>query len=184
MISKRNWNTLEKVNVNDTTRENAAAFELYRLYCYPDETFPNNESFPLIVFSNAWHGTRSDAIRKIKESGWTSPWAWGIGSYHHYHSTAWEFLLCVSGRAKIQLGGPHGLLLCIRQGDALLIPPGLAHKQVSLSSDFLLLGSYPTPLRIDNVRKAPTDQQLQNIMLCSPPDKDPVWGLPLSLLYT
>ena len=81
---------------------------MYCLFMKDDGTFPNNEWYPLILFKNAFHGSQGKGEHLITEGGWMSPWVWGIFPYHHYHSTAWELLLCVKGHAHMQLGGESG----------------------------------------------------------------------------
>jgi uncharacterized protein YjlB len=62
-----------------------------------DGTFPNNERYPTLIYKNAFHGGEADARRLIvKGNDWTEPWVWGIFSYHHYHTKAWELLLCTA----------------------------------------------------------------------------------------
>ena len=113
--------------------------------------------------------------------GWTRPWAWGVFTYHHYHSTAWEALLCVRGSADVQFGGPSGPVLQPAKGDLVLVPPGVAHKQLADRDGFTLLGAYPshdgcrTP-SADTVRGAPTAAQARNIAACATPVLDPRWG--------
>lgn len=65
----------------------------------------------------------------------------------------------------------------VQVGDLILIPPGVAHKQLEASSDFTLLGSYPdeTP-NADTCRGAPTAAQAQNIADCPLPASDPIFG--------
>jgi uncharacterized protein YjlB len=62
-------------------------------------------------------------------------------------------------------------------GDLILIPPGVAHKQLEASGDFTLLGSYPneTP-HADTCRGKPTSAQARNIAECSLPISDPIFG--------
>ena len=67
-----------------------------------------------------------------------------IFSYHHYHTKAWELLLCIRGEASVQIGGASGPKVTISTGDLALIPPGVAHKQLNEKNGFALLGSYPT----------------------------------------
>lgn len=67
----------------------------------------------------------------------------GVFEYHHYHSTAWEALLCIQGEARVQFGGPNGPILTISAGDLAIVPAGVVHKQVEARGGFTLLGSYP-----------------------------------------
>ena len=109
-----------------------------------DGTFPNNEWYPLILFKNAFHGSQGKGEHLITEGGWMSPWVWGIFPYHHYHSTAWELLLCVKGHAHMQLGGESGPCTIINMGDIVYVPPGLTNKQLDSNGGFSLLGAYPS----------------------------------------
>lgn len=177
------WNTLERVVDVDE-------FEAYRLYCKDDGIFPNNEKYPLILLKGAWNQNKSqqdDAVHQITTvSGWTSPWVWGIYEFHHYHSTAWELLVCVSGSAQVELGGPNSgvPVITVQHGDVILIPPGFVHKQVTATNDFALLGSYPSAdVHIDTLRGEPTQEQRQSIFNCPPPIKDPMFGLDLTVFF-
>jgi len=66
-----------------------------------------------------------------------------IPAYHHYHSTAHEVLGVYHGSAKVLLGGEKGLVVDIHAGDVLLIPAGVAHKNLSSNTDFRVVGAYP-----------------------------------------
>ena len=134
-----------------------------------------------------------EGTRRITcKNDWTTPWIWGIFPYHHYHTTAWELLVCIDGQADIQFGGSDENIsktVRVEQGGINLIPPGVAHKQRStFGTNFLLLGSYPTQSpNADTVRggngKPPTQQQKKNILECYIPDSEPITGALLSELY-
>lgn len=158
--------------------------KISRLYMQDDGIYPNNARYPLIFLHDCWHDSGQEASEKIVNQGWTSPWAWGIFSYHHYHSTAWELLLCVKGHAKVQIGGPSGPKVDVGKGDLLYIPPGLAHKQLETEGGFLLLGAYPDPtVNVDVLRDTPTEKQRKNIENCLPPQMDPLLEVDLSEVY-
>lgn len=176
MNTSRKWGVLEPVNL--------FAFPVYRLYMQDDGTFPNNPDYPLILVPKTSHHTTESARASIINAGWTQPWAWGIFPYHHYHSNAWELLLCVQGMAHVQLGGNQGPTTTIRKGDLLLIPPGFAHKQLEALDDFTLLGSYPPDSPpVDVLRGVPTARQRENIRQCKPPKTDPLLQIELSQLF-
>jgi uncharacterized protein YjlB len=61
------------------------------------------------------------------------------------HSVAWEALLCVKGRANVQFGGEGGPVLEASVGDLLIVPPGVAHKQLQAWDGFTLLVSLGAP---------------------------------------
>jgi uncharacterized protein YjlB len=169
----RNWGVMEEVRP-----------KVHRLFVKDDGTFPNNEDHPLFLFRDHFHGTRAEGSRMLAENGWTSPWVWGIYPFHHYHSNTWEALVCVAGRADVQLGGPSGPTAAVEKGDIVLIPPGVAHRQVQADGSFALLGSYPveTP-DFDTVKGKPTERQRRNIAECFVPQRDPITKTKLSDLY-
>mmetsp|Transcript_16151 Transcript_16151/g.24598 ORF Transcript_16151/g.24598 Transcript_16151/m.24598 type:complete len:208 (-) Transcript_16151:1035-1658(-) len=174
MTSGQQWGVVHKVHDNK-----------FRLFMKDDGTFPNNENHPLMIYKNCFHGSQSEAEMKIVEGGWTSPWVWGVFTFHHYHSTAWELLLCVQGEAQIQLGGPSGPTIRVERGDLMLVPPGFAHKQLSERGGFALLGAYPDcqGVNVDTLKGKPSDQQRRNILDCPTPHKDPISEIVLSTMY-
>eukprot|EP00449_Zooxanthella_nutricula_P018257 CAMPEP_0198541840 /NCGR_PEP_ID=MMETSP1462-20131121/55285_1 /TAXON_ID=1333877 /ORGANISM="Brandtodinium nutriculum, Strain RCC3387" /LENGTH=114 /DNA_ID=CAMNT_0044272027 /DNA_START=47 /DNA_END=388 /DNA_ORIENTATION=+ len=84
-------------------------FDVLRCYLDDDGTFPNNSDYPVLFCRAVWHSrSRQEGEAAMIANGWTRPWAWGVFPFHHYHSNAWEALLCVAGDAEVQLGGPAG----------------------------------------------------------------------------
>ena len=168
--------------------------DVVRLYMDDDGTFPNNPHQPLIVIRSAFSGSPAEGESAIVGSSggqWTFPWAWGIFPYHHYHSTAWELLVCVQGEADVQWGGPTGPTMVVAKGDVALVPPGLAHKQVNARQGFTLLGSYPTstttddknPKAVDTLTGVPTANERDNIRNCPLPPTEPILGLDVSQFW-
>lgn len=177
---ERPWGVLEKISVENHS------IQAYRLFMKDDGTFPNNLHYPTILLKSPFCGTEKEAENLIVAGGWTRPWAWGIFPYHHYHSTAWELLLCVRGQAEVKLGGETGPIVSIQKGDLVYIPPGFAHKQIESSGGFTLLGAYPTvgcTGPVDVLRGVPTARERANIDACVPPQTDPILGLNLSSMY-
>ena len=184
--SNRKWGIIEPVSAVDVSPDSKA--KCFRVFLRDDGEFPNNSEHPVIIAQSAFDGILEEGKNLITQHNmWTSPWVWGIFSYHHYHSTAWELLLCVQGEATIQLGGPSGPTVVVKQGDLVLVPPGVAHKQLADEGGFSLLGSYPksgcSGSTVDTLRGAPTDQQRANIIACQAPTTEPVLGLDLSQFY-
>ena len=118
-----------------------------------DGTFPNNEYLPLLAYKGALRLSEQDPAAAVESlfaaHGWGGSWRNGVYSYHHYHSTAHEVLGVYSGTATIQLGGPHGVVLKVARGDVILIPAGVAHKNLGSSADFRVVGAYPQGQRPD-----------------------------------
>ena len=125
-ITQRKWGVLEQI---ENTRHQGSTF---RLFLQDDGVFPNNSQHPLLLFQSAFQRSELEGASILKTAGWTSPWVWGIFPYHHYHSNAWEILVCVRGNANIKLGGPTGPIVPVNCGDVVLIPPGIAHKQLPI----------------------------------------------------
>ena len=151
-----------------------------RAWLGDDGTFPNNATYPLLVYRQCCRESEDAGSKLLTRNGWTSPWAWGIFEFHHYHCV-WEALLCVRGSAEVRFGGPCGPLISVHRGDCVLVPPGVAHKQETTESDFLLLGAYPdhngcrTP-DADTIRGAPTPAQAAAIRACPTPTRCPIYG--------
>jgi len=144
--------------------------------------FPNNPKLPLIIYKGAFHlhpTENAETIKAVFESnGWSNSWVDGIFDYHHYHSTTHEVLGIVTGRADVEFGGPDGVCAELVRGDVVIIPAGVAHKNVGSTEDFACVGAYPDGRDYDiNYGKAeerPTADE--NIARVPVPTKDPVYG--------
>ncbi len=145
-----------------------------------DGTFPNNDRLPLIIYKNAIAIVNgASQVEKIfKENDWGNSWRNGIYNYHHYHSTAHEVLGVFQGTVKVQLGGPEGITAELQAGDVVIIPAGVAHKNLKSSSDFACVGAYPPGQDYDmNYGKIGERPSLdKNIRKVPMPYADPVLG--------
>ncbi|BCP54352.1 hypothetical protein K32_29690 [Kaistia sp. 32K] len=116
---------------------------------------PNNPELPLILYREALAEApdRATAFERLFVShGWGGTWRNGIYPFHHYHSTAHEVLGIAAGSATVQLGGDKGERIELKAGDAVLIPAGVGHKQLSSSPDLLVIGAYPVGQKWDLIR--------------------------------
>lgn len=147
-----------------------------------DGTFPNNKKLPLIVYKNAISipgENPAGAFESIfRNNGWGGSWRNGIYPYHHYHSTAHEVLGVFAGNVTVQLGGPNGLVINAGPGDVIIIPAGVAHKNLGSSTDFRCVGAYPAgqtwDMNYGRAGERPTaDQHISKVPL---PETDPVFG--------
>lgn len=144
---------------------------------HDDGTYPNN-SLPLVFIKSAG-ATDPSTIEKIfHENNWVNSWRNGLYSFHHYHSTAHEVLGIYSGWVKAQLGGPGGKIVTLEAGDVVIIPAGVAHKNIDQSPDFKVVGAYPIGQNPDMKYGKPgerpeADQNIQSVDL---PEHDPVYG--------
>lgn len=147
-----------------------------------DGHFPNNSFLPLIIYSKAVEITGDESIRQLEKllnnNGWSGSWINGVFPYHHYHSTAHEFLIVCSGEARIQFGGNQGITIQVRRGDAVALPAGVAHKKLDESPGFQVMGSYPNGQSYDMNYGDDRERQYvdQNISQVSLPIADPLYG--------
>jgi uncharacterized protein YjlB len=109
---------------------------------------------------------------------WGASWRNGVYGYHHYHSTAHEVLGVYGGAAQVQFGGERGLVLRVGPGDVVIIPAGVAHKNLGASQDFRVVGAYPRGQRWDMCYGKPGERPRadQNIARVPVPEADPVYG--------
>lgn len=147
-----------------------------------DGTYPNNALLPVLVYGQAVRrSVRSPARaveRVFRRNNWTGAWINGIFSYHHYHSTAHEALGVAGGAATVQLGGPDGPTFELAAGDVLVLPAGVAHKNLGADDDVQVVGAYPDGQDGDLKRGAPDDRPEadRNINQGSLPTRDPLYG--------
>jgi uncharacterized protein YjlB len=145
-------------------------------------TFPNNDQLPLLVFQGVFKFTSildPAYIEKIfSQNRWQGDWRNGLYPFHHYHSTAHEVLGIYSGSVRVQFGGDDGVKLEARAGDVLIVPAGLAHRNLRSSHDFRVVGAYPAGTAWDmnygKIGERPgTDKNIAQVPL---PPADPVFG--------
>lgn len=145
-------------------------------------SFPNNGKLPLVVLQGALKLPQLNGAAVIEElyaaNGWGNAWRNGIHNLHHYHATAHEAIAVYSGSITAQFGGPDGPVLTAKRGDIILIPAGVAHKNLNCSLDFRVVGGYPRGQVPDMQYGKPgerpgTDQLIAWVAL---PPADPIFG--------
>lgn len=149
-------------------------------YFEDDGVIPNNK-LPLLVYKNVTTKTGDAAAKwfeeRFAENNWGNSWRNGIFDYHHYHSNTHEVLGIFSGKASLQLGGEKGEKLEVSVGDVIIIPAGVAHK--NLGSEALgVVGAYPNgrshDLHTGNESERPNTDR--NIAAVPVPEADPIHG--------
>jgi len=147
-----------------------------------DGVFPNNPNLPLLVYPQAVAITGlKPAVAfetRFGSNRWGDSWRNGIYDYHHYHSTAHEVLGVFSGSARVACGGDGGVVLEVHAGDVVVIPAGVAHKNLGSSGDFGVVGAYPEGQDWDMNTGKPgerpkADRAIATVPL---PHADPVFG--------
>ena len=147
-----------------------------------DGTYPNNDQLRVVLYRDVVSFGDSDPEetmeRRFLENGWEGVWRNGLFGYHHYHATAHEVLGLARGTVTVQLGGEEGPLLELAAGDVVVLPAGVAHRNVDSSDDYVMIGAYP-PGQIWDVNTGGSDdhprvdESLASVPL---PKSDPVYG--------
>lgn len=112
----------------------------------------------------------------FEKHGWLNSWDAGIFEYHHYHSITHEVLGVYEGKTMLLLGGEHGVQINIEKGDVLLIPAGVAHKNLGNEDDVSVVGAYPDGDTYDmnygkRGERPGTDENIQKVPI---PPSDPL----------
>lgn len=162
-------------------RERLRAPNLLARSLEEDRFIPNNR-LPLVLYRRVIRLPARDPARLLEalfeQNGWTGTWRNGVYRYHHYHSVAHEVLGVFRGAATVQFGGERGLTLHFSAGDVVVIPAGVAHKNLGDSSDFGVVGAYPDGQEPDMCYGQPGErpQSDRRIARVSRPQKDPLFG--------
>lgn len=146
----------------------------------PDGGIPNSK-LPLVF----WKGRLPEDMRNggaatalYRRNGWQGTWVYTVFPYWHFHTRGHEVLACVSGNARIGLGGDNGIEVDVAIGDVCVIPAGVGHKRLQASADFQMAGGYPPGQQGNIVRpgdlgEAEAAREIAEVAL---PDTDPITG--------
>ncbi len=142
-----------------------------------DGRFPNS-ALPLLVHRAALPADPAAMERTFAANGWSNSWRNGIFDYHHFHSTSHEVLGIAAGEVRVAFGGPAGREVTVRAGDVVVIPAGVAHRNMGQSADLLVVGAYPGGSDYDLRRGDPAEHAaaLRAIAGVPVPHSDPVAG--------
>jgi uncharacterized protein YjlB len=144
--------------------------------------FPNNALLPAVLIKAAWKLpfiNRAGQIQKhLKDNQWGNSWKNGVYGYHHYHSIAHEVMCVYKGKTQLILGGDDGVLVEVEQGDVLILPAGVAHKNLGPGNFFKCVGAYPFGQDFDMNYGKPEERPKadSNIKKVPLPKQDPVFG--------
>lgn len=152
-----------------------------RFYLKDDGTFPNSD-LSVLLYKNVLEVPKlfpALAIAKLfRSNNWSNTWKGGIYEYHHYHSITHEALGMYEGKATLQLGGPKGIEVRVEKGDVLIIPAGVAHKNLDSENAIKCVGAYPNGKDFDmnygkEGERPKTDKNIARVEI---PSSDPVFG--------
>jgi uncharacterized protein YjlB len=159
----------------------AAKYEVEQIFLKDDGTFPNSD-LPALLYRQVLDLPPVLAAayvkRLLKRNNWHNSWVYGVFEYHHYHSITHEVLAVIKGESTLQLGGEQGARIHVRRGDVLVIPAGVAHKNLGSENQLKCVGAYPDGKDYDinygKVGERPrTDRNIAKVPL---PAHDPVFG--------
>ena len=141
---------------------------------------PNNPHLPALILKAAIDAPSSVTVRALcKANRRGGTWEWTVFDYHHFHPSSHEALICVSGRAVLQLGGDDGQAVEVEKGDALILPAGFGHKLLSSSEGFAVIGAYPPGQENPEILPAgmlDMETALSSIVETPLPETDPLTG--------
>lgn len=147
-----------------------------------DGVFPNSY-LPVLIYKNVLDFPLFfDAVyiaNLFEKNNWTTNWKGGIFTYHHYHSNAHEVIGVHKGKTDVLLGGDNGISVTLERGDVIIIPAGVAHKNLGNKHAIACVGAYANGLSYDICTGAPGERPLADASLLTLPlpDRDPVLGL-------
>jgi uncharacterized protein YjlB len=146
-----------------------------------NEQFPNSR-LPVLLYKRVLKlpvlFTAGHVEKLFQSHDWTNNWRNGIYTRHHYHSNTHEAMACIKGSTMLLLGGENGKLIHFEKCDVLIIPAGVAHKNLGKENDVCCVGGYPGGLSFDMNFGEPgerpsADQRIAEVAL---PSFDPVYG--------
>ncbi|WP_434457110.1 cupin domain-containing protein [Stutzerimonas urumqiensis] len=158
----------------------SSSLKLEQLQLHSDGQTPNSPH-PVLIYRNVplADDDLASAFERLFDSHlWPARWRAQVFDYHHYHSVCHEVLGVSRGRARLKLGGERGQEIEVAAGDALVLPAGTGHCQLSASDDFEVVGGYPVEADYDLIRPeaATHDAAAARIAQVPSPVSDPVAG--------
>lgn len=149
----------------------------------PLENFPNNPNYPFLIYKKALIFNKAepeDVKDFMTKNKWHRPWIDKIFKYHHYHSNTHETLIIFAGQCKLQIGGEEGEIFKIEEGDAIIFPAGVSHKNknIEASKDFKTVGAYPWDIEYDMKYGKASElvEAKKTIATVGLPETDPIYG--------
>ncbi len=147
----------------------------------PVGTLPGKRLLPLLVYRQVLPlggDTASACETLFARHGWTGGWRNGIFGYDHFHATTHEVLGIARGQVRVRFGGNGGIEAEVSAGDVVVVPAGVAHRNLGASRDLLVVGAYPDGRDPDRNTGTPgqNPHTVAAIMRVPVPPADPVFG--------
>jgi uncharacterized protein YjlB len=151
------------------------------IYCKDNGKFPNSH-LPVILYKDVLRLPvllRAASVKAVfARHYWVNAWDAGVFTYPHYHSITHEVLGFYKGGTMLQLGGEEGSEIQVEKGDVLIIPAGVAHKNLGAEYAVKCVGAYPEGFDYD-IRRGLTGERPgtdENIAAVPLPGQDPFYG--------
>jgi len=152
------------------------------IYYFPDDGMFPNSVLPVIHYVDVlpikfWRNAKRFE-QLFSSNGWHCQWRNTVYDYNHYHSNTHELIGVYKHEAMISLGGEKGASILLKPGDAMLIPAGVAHKNLTPENDLKCVGAYPFPVKFDmnygkTGERPDTDKRIAQLPI---PASDPIYG--------
>ncbi len=109
--------------------------------------FPNNNNLHVLIYRQVIllpQNKKAESVKNIfEQNNWSNSWDNGIYNFQHYHSNTHEVLGICNGDVSVQLGGVDGIVISLSEGDVIIIPAGVAHRNVEEKEGFSCVGAIP-----------------------------------------
>jgi uncharacterized protein YjlB len=151
-------------------------------FCKDNDLFPNSK-LPALLYKEVlglpYFFAAAYITSLFDKNNWSNAWKDGIFTYHHYHSNTHEVMGVFAGSTLLLLGGDNGHQVKISKGDVLIIPAGVAHRNLGRQNQIKCVGAYPDGRKYDMNYGRPGERPEtdRNIARVPMPAKDPLWGL-------
>ncbi|TVY36647.1 Uncharacterized protein LSUB1_G005719, partial [Lachnellula subtilissima] len=160
---------------------------------HPTPHVPNSP-LPVLIYRSAIPLPASPALvcSTIEPHHWLKGGIFKHYPTHHFHSVTHECYAVFKGHSKLLLGqgpldvdgdeGEDRLVVEVAEGDAIVLPAGVAHCCLESSKDYEYVGLYPegSPHWDNNFCRAGEEETMQkarNARAVPVPDSDPVFGV-------
>jgi uncharacterized protein YjlB len=155
--------------------------DIDKYFLHNSDIFPNSR-LPVLHYKQVFKIPALFPGRKAKkmlqQNGWTNNWNAGIFPYQHYHSNTHEAMVAINGQTMLLLGGENGAIITFKKGDVLVIPAGVAHKNLGKEFSITCIGGYPDGIEYDIKYGSPGERPAadRNISEVNIPRTGPLCG--------
>ena len=152
------------------------------LYYLDDDEIIPNSYLPVLYYPKAMELPLlfpSRAMTQLfSKNNWTNNEVTNIYTINHYHSVTHKSLGVIKGNTELLLGGVNGVIVPIQKGDVIIIPAGVAHKNLGKEYAVVCVTGYPESRIYDMnyCKRHERPRTKKNIAALPLPLKDPVFG--------